>query len=526
MKDLEAAPKGTREQALRFVDYGSLQERFDALVRGGADLRARRKFINDVFLAKNRAIRDLDFRTLDPKSIEDDYLRPRKDLSSFVLRNWVNGVFLPSLKPDLVGGLFLFGLGRMFSAYNDVGVQSCSDADLNFVLTDAVPSAGRAVLERELRKLRKEAYDQFGILIEIHPEYTIQDESTVAAALSHPDPERRLGCALFYKSNEKSIFVFKDHPALRTRVFSRASALPDSCLFEHFLGLRSAKNSFMKIRMDRTPLAVLEEYTCEQIQTRAVIGSRAFGQYCFKAFRKVPFASPPVWYFSMKYFVNRVYDYVCAMRNVGYGLSQIGFDSEDSKGGPDPDYLFLRNAHKLMLYLQELIQLSMESFGMECDYSYISRARFLKFMEIDGEKFRKNFQELVLGGGLLPPTARDKYLRLRRKIEEKSRDRIIHCDDKDLAAFPEGFRYETIDKDSGRRRICVPYSWADLGFFVFNVIAARIGQIVDSRLVPPLARLDGGVRDSEPSGSPPRRRTTKGGAGARGASADSVLSAG
>ena len=138
MKDLEAAPKGTREQALRFVDYGSLQERFDALVRGGADLRARRKFINDVFLAKNRAIRDLDFRTLDPKSIEDDYLRPRKDLSSFVLRNWVNGVFLPSLKPDLTGELFLFGLGRMFSAYNDVGVQSCSDADLTFVLTDAV----------------------------------------------------------------------------------------------------------------------------------------------------------------------------------------------------------------------------------------------------------------------------------------------------------------------------------------------------------------------------------------------------
>ncbi len=500
MKDLEGASKGTRELALRFVEYEALQERFDALVRGGADLRARRKFIHEVFLAKNRAIRDLDFRTLDPKSIEDDYLRPRKDLSSFVLRNWVNGVFLPSLKPELTERILLFGLGRMFSAYNDVGVQSCSDADLNFVLSDEVPPSGRAVLERELRKLRKEAYDQFGILIEIHPEYTIQDERSVAAALTHPDPDRRLGSALFYKSNEKSIFVFKDHPDLRARVFSKVAALPDSCLFEHFLGLRSAKNSFLKIRMDRTPLTVLEEYTCEQIQTRAVIGSRAFGQYCFKAFRKVPFASPPAWYFSMKYFVNRVYDYVCAMRNMGYGLSQIGFDSEDSRGGPDPDYLFLRNAHKLMLYLQELIQLSMESFGMECDYSYISRARFLKFMEIDGEKFRKNFQELVLGGGLLPPTARDKYLRLRRKIEEKSRDRIVHCDETDLEGFPEGFRYETIDRDSSRRRICVPYSWADLGYFVFTVIAARIGQIVDTRLVPPLARLDASAGASDVPG--------------------------
>ena len=160
-----------------------------------------------------------------------------------------------------------------------------------------------------------------------------------------------------------------------------------------------------------------------------------------------------------------------------------------------------------MLYLQELIQMSMESFGMDYDYSYISRARFLKFMEIDGDRFRKNFQELVLGGGLLPPTAREKYLRLKRKIEEKARDRIVHCDEADLRAFPEGFRYETIDRDSARRRICVPYSWADLGFFVFNVIAVRIGQIVDSRLIPPLAKLDepSEVRASSP-GSPARKK--------------------
>ena len=506
MRDKEPVRRKSPEQALRYVDYESLQKRFNALIQDGADLRARRKFINDVFLAKNRAIRNLDFRALDPRSIENDYLRPRKELSSFVLRNWVNGVFLPSLKPGLADELFLFGLGRMFSAYNDVGVQSCTDADLNFVLADGVPPPSRAALERELRKLRKEAYDQFGILIEINPEYTIQDERAVEAALSHPDPARRVGSALFYKSNEKSIFVFKDHPDIRARVFSRVRALPDSCLFEHFLGLRSAKNSFMKIRMDQTPLAIQEEYTCDQVLIRAVIGSRAFGQSCFKAFRKIPFASPPDWYFSMKYFVNRVYDYVCAMRNVGYSLEQIGFDSEDSREGFDPDYLFLRNAHKLMLYLQELIQLSMESYGMDCDYSYFSRARFLRFMEIDGEKFQKNFEELVIGGGLLQPTNRDKFLRLKSKIQEKARDRTLHCDAKDLEGLPEGFKYETIDRDSGRSRICVPYSWADLGFFVFSIIAARIGQIVDSRLLPPLARLNSPAGSTEaPPPNPPRR---------------------
>ncbi len=490
MKTKAPARKESPESTLRDEGYDILQERYDALTREGADLKARRKFITAVFLAKNRAIRDRDFRTLEPRSIESDYLRPRKDLSSFVLRNWVNGVFLPSLKPGLADDLFLFGLGRMFSAYNDVGVQSCTDADLNFVIKNGVSPANRALLEKELLKLRKEVFDLFGILIEFNPDYTIQDETALDAAFTNPDPAKRLGSALFYKSNEKSIFVFKDHPDLRVKLFSRVSSLPDSCLFEHFLGAQSGKNSFMKIRMDREPLAVLEDFTCEQTQTRAVIGSRSFGQYCFKNLRKAPFLSPPVWYFSMKYFVNRVYDYVCAMRNVGYSLEQIGFDSEDSRGGPDPDYFFLRNAHKLMLYLQELIQLSVTSYGMECDYSYISRPRFLRLMEINGDKFRENFEELVVGGGLLQPSSREKYRRLKRKIREKARDRFLEGEIEELRRLPKGFRYETIFRDSARFRACVPYSWADLGYFVFNILAVRICQIVDTRLVPPLNRLD------------------------------------
>ena len=498
--------KISQTRDLRDVDYAQLQKKFDSLVAEDAEIKVRKKFITDVYTAKNRAIRDNDFQTLVPKTIENDYLRPRKDLSSFVLRNWVNGIFLPSLKPGLRDELFLFGLGRMFSAYNDVGVQSCSDADLNFVLKDEVSKTNRTSLEREVRKLRKEAFDRFGILIEIHPEYTIQDETALQAALSNPDPAKRLGSALFYKSNEKSIFVFKDHPELRTEVFSKVSALPDSCLFEHFLGLQSAKNSFMKIRMDKAPLTIMEDFTCEPVQTRAVIGSRTFGQYCYKTFRKAPFLSPPTWYFSMKYFVNRVYDYICAMRNMGYSLAQIGFDSEDSRGGPDPDYQFLRNTHKLMLYLQELIQISMGSYGMDGDYSYISRARFLRLMEIGGDKFRDDFEEMVIGGGLLQPTNREKYRTLRRKIKERARDRFIQGNIPELKQFPKGFEYESIYKDPSRFKICVPYSWADLGFFVFSVIAVRIGQIVDSRLIPPLARLDKVETDKPPAKRRPKSK--------------------
>lgn len=491
MKSQESTrKKAPQTRALRDIDYRQLQKRFDTLVIEGAELKIRKKFITDVYTAKNRAIRDRDFQILAPKSIEADYLRPRKELSSFVLRNWVNGIFLPSLRKGLDGKFFLFGLGRMFSAYNDVGVQSCSDADLNFVLKDDVPALCRAQLEKELLKLRREAFDRFGIVIEIHPEYTIQDEAGVEAAFSDPDPAKRLGSALFYKSNEKSIFVFKDHPEIRAKVFSRVSVLPDSCLFEHFLGLTSGKNSYMKIRLDKAPLAIVEDFTYERRFTTAVIGSREFGRYCYKVFRKAPFLSPPDWYFSMKYFVNRVYDYVCAMRNMGYSLEQIGFDSEDSKGGPDFDYVFLRNTHKLMLYLQELLQLSMGSYSMDVDYSYISRTRFLRLMEIHGDKFRKDFDEMVLGGDLLLPTNREKYLILKRRIVEHSRERTIQGARSELDAFPKDFEREIIYKDSDRYKARVPYSWADLGFFVFTVIAMRVGKMVDSRLVPPLAWLN------------------------------------
>ncbi|HSV57175.1 MAG TPA: hypothetical protein VLH39_08745, partial [Magnetospirillaceae bacterium] len=238
------------------------------------------------------------------------------------------------------------------------------------------------------------------------------------------------------------------------------------------------------------------------IHTRAVIGSQAFGQHCYRTLRKIPFASPPVWYFSMKYFVNRVYDYICAMRNLGYSLEEVGFDSRGTRGGPDPDYNFLRNAHRLMLYLQELMHLSMKTFGMDCDYSYISRPRFLRFMEVSGQKFRKDFEELVLGGGILPPTGRERFRLLQRKIEERATDRIVLLRAEEREALPEGFVHEVIDRDSAHCRINVPYSWADLGFLVFCIIAARIGQIVDTRLLPSLSRLSASQPGTAASAQP------------------------
>jgi hypothetical protein len=188
----------------------------------------------------------------------------------------------------------------------------------------------------------------------------------------------------------------------------------------------------------------------------------------------------------MKYFVNRVYDYVGAMRGLGHSLEEIGFDRVEPGLGMDPDYRYLRSAHKLMLYLQELVTITMGSYSSEGDYSYISRARFLRFMELGGDKFKRDFDGMVVRGGLLFQSGEGQYRQLRQRIESKARDRYLTGRAADLALFPPDFRYEVVHLDSHDYKILVPYSWGDLGFFVFSTIASRIAGIVEGRLMPRL----------------------------------------
>jgi hypothetical protein len=153
----------------------------------------------------------------------------------------------------------------------------------------------------------------------------------------------------------------------------------------------------------------------------------------------------------------------------------------------DPDYRYLRDAHKLMLYLQELVTISMASYGTSGDYSHISRSRFLRFTELGGEKFRRDFDDMMLRGDLLYLSAKERYLTLRTKIASKSADRVISGRAPELSRFPPEFRYDLLDRDDHDYRIRVPYTWADLGFFAFSAISSRIVSIVSSRLVPKLA---------------------------------------
>ena len=113
----------------------------------------------------------------------------------------------------------MFGLGRLFSAYNDLGAQHATDVDLNIIADDSLSARAYAELAGGLADLRVELHQRFGIVLDLHPDYTLLRESEVLGALSADDERRRFQTALFYRTNERSIRIMRDHPAIRERVF-------------------------------------------------------------------------------------------------------------------------------------------------------------------------------------------------------------------------------------------------------------------------------------------------------------------
>lgn len=466
----------------------SLDGKMAELAAGGAPRAERIAFIEGVFVERNRAIKNVDFRLLDPRSVADDYLFPRKDLHRFVVENWVRHIFLDSLSARQSESILMFGVGRLFSAYNDLGAQHSTDVDFNVIARSGLPARELSSLRAKMENLRQELLERFGIVVELHPDYTVLAEKRVLERFDDSDARARMEHSLFYKSNAASLRVLRDNPGLRESVFSKVDALPDAYLFEHFLGFLGAKSTFIKLRSG-APLEIGLDGSEETAKIRTVIGSKAYDLHCRRLYPQRLYVSPPEWHFSMKFQVNRVYDYVCAMRNLGYGLKEIGFASNETEKEPDPDYLYLRNAHKLMLHLQEIAQDTLNAYSHNVDASYMSRSRFIGFEELAGDKFRADFDEMVLTGELVPPSRKQKYLALKSKIRAKARDRFMEGPIEDLRAFPPEFRYESTHKDVNGYRICVPYSWADLGYFAFSAISERIALIVENRLLAALPAL-------------------------------------
>ncbi|MGD9940319.1 MAG: hypothetical protein AB7T74_11005 [Clostridia bacterium] len=500
---MSTAPVHIQYKDKSYLEY---EMELAALASSTADVKILSKKIEGIFVKQHRTIRDTDFRQLDPHAIEDNYLLPRKDLNRFVVENWVQKIFIAGLPKKTQEALFMFGLGRLFSTYNDLGAQHSTDVDLNLIVDDALPQRNIDALATGLKRLQHEFHSRFGIVLELHPKYMILRESEVLANLNQGTEKDRIASALFYRTNERSMRILKDHPVIRENIFSRVRHLPDACMFEHFMGFSAGKASYAKLRSSTEPLTIGLDGSCDSLSVHTVIGSRSFGYWHRRHFPQGLFVSPPEWYFSMKYFVNRVYDYICAMRNAGYNLDELGFRSASASGnvtakgkgkrsssssgsgsaGMDPDYLYIRNAHKLMLFLQELIQSGIGAYGIEVDCSWISGGRFTRLVDQRGNDFLADFETLVLSGGLLRPSEAERYRFLQQKIKSRSKDRYLEGQIDHLKNLPEGLRFEVLNNEGSRYKICIPYTWSDLAFFAFNAISVHVAQIVEGKLLPTL----------------------------------------
>lgn len=487
----------------RDASYLDFEAQLAALVGSGGTSRELGKAIERIFVKQHRLIRDLDYKQLDPKAIEDNYLLPRKDLNRFVVENWVQRIFIAGLPKKTQEGLFMFGLGRLFSTYNDLGAQHSTDVDLNLVVDDTLSQRSLDALASSLKRLQHEFHGRFGIILELHPRYMIQRQSQVLCNLNEGSEKERIASVLFYRTNERSMRILKDNPVIRESIFSRVRQLPDACLFEHFMGFGAGKASYAKLRSNSEPLVIGLDGSCDSLAVHTVVGSRSFGYWLRRHFPQGLFVSPPEWHFSMKYFVNRVYDYLCAMRNAGYSLESLGFKSSlvpapgssgrrgraSGSSGMDPDYLYIRNAHKLMLFLQELVQSGIGAYGIEVDCSWMSGVRFTKLVEQCGNDFLSDFETLIIDGGLLRPSEAERYRFLQSKIKARAKDRYLEGPIERLKNLPEGLRYEVLNNEGSRYKICIPYTWSDLAFFAFNAIGVHIAQIVESKILPTLPRM-------------------------------------
>jgi hypothetical protein len=190
----------------------------------------------------------------------------------------------------------------------------------------------------------------------------------------------------------------------------------------------------------------------------------------------------------MKYFVNRVYDYVSSLRCQGYSLTDIGFDNDS-----DPDYLFICNAHALALYSQELIHDKLDTFNVLSDASYMSSSRFIRFVQVAGKRFLENFEEMVIKGKILYQSEQKQYFHLKECVIQNNRERIIKRPRVGLPLFLERHGYDKnfhkVDEDSNDMIVCIPYTWADVGYFVYNSIANRMISVTGVKLVKALKKL-------------------------------------
>lgn len=465
--------------------FHSCQEKLDAACARGMSEKRLEQFFVSLYTDKSRAINTDDVQDVTMGTLEKNILRPRQDLYVFILYNWITLIFIPSLDPAVARSTLIFGVGRIFSAYSNIGVQYCTDADLNFVADDSMPQKELSALAKAVKELKARIWDLFGIIVEVDSSFTVLKAKDIKARLAHRDRDSRVAATLFYKGNAESLFVIHDNLPIRSEIFAPMRELPDSLLFENFIGENPVKTTFTRLKEDRAKLSILTDDTQQKENVDSVIGTGKFSTSCRRLAAIHPELYPNEWWFSMKYSVNRVYDYTSAMRHAGYALKDIGFT-----GSSDPDYAFLCQSHRLMLFLQELIHVRLDTFNYLSDYSYISADRFENFMEMPKCSLLRDFDEIVLSANFLLASQRKHYLSLKESIKSKANIQFsLSANDQKELTKQFGFSFRHLDAGSGRTPVALPYTWGGAGFFVFNAVEERLSSIVDGKLIPALERI-------------------------------------
>lgn len=451
----------------KYTDY---QNQFDALE---PNIQKKKDFIRNIFMSETKIIEKFE---IIPKNISFDRLRYRKDLYFFVIKNWTTHIFLPSIDNALRDNMLMFGLGRIFSSYNLIGAQLSSDFDFNIIVSDIIDKIQIEDLYQKLVEMKEFFFIEFRIVMEINPEFSLLYLSQVIEGLE--DIKNKM----FYKSIDNSFFLFQDNQEIRNSVFKKVEPLPDSYVFEHLLGLQSAKPTILKINRG-DPLAIIPDRGDAVVNTKAVIGSNTFSKYIRQYYPREEVISPFVWVFSMKFSVNRVYDYICIMQNKGYSIKQLGLE--------EYEFNYLENAHKMMLILQEIKQqqFQRECFNKHCDFSYFSKERFDDFMNYQNTEFFNDFELMMLNKGLVnKPRLKELYYKVKEGIIEK-KNHYFWVEPKKQEIIQK-HDYTLIEKhQNGSIRVSIPYCWSDLGFFVFSVIAFRIEEIVINKMYPAVTKI-------------------------------------
>lgn len=460
--------------------FRTCQEKLDNAVARGMPREKLEAFFIGMYTDQAKSINTADIQQVSIKTLESNILKPRQDLYVFILYNWIRYLFIPTIDEELQDRMLIFGVGRIFSAYSNIGVQYCTDADLNFVLDDSVTDEQEMKCIQAVSDLKQQIWDLFTIIVELNPSFTVLRLSEIRQRLAHPDSEIRLSAVLFYKGNSHSLFVMHDNREIFEAIFEEVKSFPDKFIFENFLGANPAKPGYTRLKNDEVPLFIVSDATLEPERARHVIGSRSFVQQARKLAGVHPDLFPQRWIFSMKFTVNRAYDYVSAMINAGYSLKEIGFT-----GARDPDYVFLCQAHRLMLFLQELIHIKLDSYTNLCDYSYISAERFAGFMDPPKGLFRRDFDTMVLSPNFLLASQRQRYSFYQKAIHQKEEiDLSITETQLDRLSKQFGLQFRHLDKGSGKNPVAVPYTWEGLGFFVFSALENRLAGIISKKLAP------------------------------------------